>query len=87
MNLDGGHERVADLVMPEHDLDALAAEHGHWAAFDNTGRGDFVCNCGLPWTSDGGGCAFVQGARAVLRLIGRVVAVEERALAADGLKS
>lgn len=46
------------------DPEVIGADHGHWAAFDNTGRGDFVCECGLPWTA-GEGCAFVRGARAL----------------------
>lgn len=59
-------EAVRDLPPPADALDDLAAAHGHFAAFENnTNHGDFVCGCGLPW-STGVGCQFVQGLRVAL---------------------
>lgn len=50
----------------------------HYAAFDNTGGGDFVCACGLPWTA-GEGCPFVRGFTVAREMARREVkaAVEE----------
>ena len=54
---------AATLADDEALMDRVAnAEHYAW--FDNDGKGDFVCRCGLPW-SIGEGCAFMRGARAL----------------------
>jgi len=53
---------------PEGDLpdpEVIGTDAGHWAAMENSGPTDLVCECGLPWAI-GEGCQYVQGARAAI---------------------